>query len=193
MTEREPNFLLPKEERRKTMPVPVELPISQRLRDTDARSTEIAVKPSRRVTLESMKDKIESVEYYYPKAVPHMTIAIAVTATGFAIVGYSTPADPANFNVEYGRELALEQVFRQMWPLEAYLLREEFSKEGRTTNMGDPENTETTDQPGSGAQPQPDDPKNPAEKELEKDNSNDDGDDSDESDEDDDDGDGEAA
>jgi hypothetical protein len=81
-------------------------------------------KTKNRVTLESMLAKIADEEYIHPKSIPHMTICVLTTDNGFALVGKSSPADPDNFNEELGKKFAREDAIRQMWPLEAYLLRE---------------------------------------------------------------------
>jgi hypothetical protein len=49
---------------------------------------------------------------------------VLITDTGYALVGKSTPADAENFDEELGLKFAKEDAIRQMWPLEAYLLRE---------------------------------------------------------------------
>jgi hypothetical protein len=81
-------------------------------------------KTPNRVTLDSMKDKIKGEEYIHPDSIPHMTICVIMLENGFALVGKSTPADAENFNEELGEKFAFEDALRQMWPLEAYLLRE---------------------------------------------------------------------
>lgn len=85
-------------------------------------------KTEHRVTLDSMQAKIADEEFIHPRTMPHMTICILTTDNGFALVGKSTPADPENFNEDLGKKFAREDALRQMWPLEAYLLREILSK-----------------------------------------------------------------
>lgn len=85
-------------------------------------------KSQHRVTLDSMKAKITDEEFLHPRTMPHMTICVLTTDNGFALVGKSTPADPENFDQELGEKFAFEDALRQMWPLEAYLLREILSK-----------------------------------------------------------------
>jgi N4 Gp49/Sf6 Gp66 family protein len=43
------------------------------------------------------------------------------------VIGKSAPADPKNFDRELGREFAKENAIRQLWELEAYLLREKLA------------------------------------------------------------------
>lgn len=84
-------------------------------------------KTEHRVTLDSIKDKIAEVEYHTPALNPTMTIAIAKMANGFVLIGKSAPADPANYNAELGQKFALEDVIRQAWAFEGYLLREKLA------------------------------------------------------------------
>ena len=71
-----------------------------------------------------MLEKITAEEYINPTKMPHMTICVLIVENGFALVGKSTPADPDNYDVALGMKFAKEDAVRQMWPLEAYLLRE---------------------------------------------------------------------
>ncbi|MDX9690550.1 MAG: Gp49 family protein [Alphaproteobacteria bacterium] len=84
-------------------------------------------KTENRVTLESIKDKIAEVEYHSPALNPTMTIAIVKMKNGFVLIGKSAPADPENFNAELGQKFALEDVMRQAWAYEGYLLREKLA------------------------------------------------------------------
>ena len=96
-------------------------PTTLRLGDDEAK----AVQHTRhRVTLDSMVTRIVDIEYIHPESIPHMTIAVVSVNNGFVLVGKSTPADEQNFDEELGKKYAYEDALRQMWPLEAYLLRE---------------------------------------------------------------------
>ena len=81
-------------------------------------------KTRNRVTLESMIAKIVNEEYIHPESIPHMTICVLTTENGYALVGKSVPADPENFDETLGQKFAKEDALRQMWGLEAYLMRE---------------------------------------------------------------------
>ena len=96
------------------------------LRISDQESAAVQ-KTQHRVTLDSMLAKIKGEEYLHPASIPHMTICILLTDNGFALVGKSAPADADNYNEELGNKFAKEDALRQMWPLEAYLLRERLS------------------------------------------------------------------
>lgn len=86
-------------------------------------------KTPNRVAVESLYDKIDSVEYFNPSKVPHMTIAVLVLKNGFVVTGESAPADPGNFDLELGKELAHKAAVVKIWPLEGYLLREKLFAE----------------------------------------------------------------
>lgn len=105
------------------------------LEQEDAKAAAVAVAP--RVTLESMKAKIAA-QYTFTadKALAGcpimdecklLTICVLVLKNGFALIGKSAPASPANFNAELGAEIAYEDALRQIWPLEGYALREQLS------------------------------------------------------------------
>jgi len=81
-------------------------------------------KTPNRVSLESLVAKIRFVDFIFPERHPHMTLCLVTLENGYIVVGKSTPADPDNFNAEIGMRFAKEDALRQVWPLEAYLLRE---------------------------------------------------------------------
>ena len=93
------------------------------LDQTEKKSAEVA-KTKKRVTLQSIKDKLKDTEFFNPKIAPHMTVVIVTMQNGFVLTGTSTPADPENFDEKLGQELAFEDALRQAWPLEAYALLE---------------------------------------------------------------------
>ena len=93
------------------------------LRITDDESKKVQ-KTEHRVSLDSMLEKIVDEEYFWPACIPHATICILVTNNGYALVGKSVPADAENYDKDLGMKFAKEDCIRQMWPLEAYLLRE---------------------------------------------------------------------
>lgn len=90
---------------------------------TDAESAAVAKSPNR-ISLEQIRSKIIDKEFFHPATLPRMTICVLLLENGFAVVGKSTPADGVNFNEELGRKFAYEDAERQVWPLEAYLLRQ---------------------------------------------------------------------
>lgn len=93
------------------------------LSESDRASAAVQKTPNR-VTLESMVARIKHKSFLYPQTIPHMTICVLVLENGFSLVGKSAPADADNFDEELGRRFSYEDALRQMWPLEAYLLRE---------------------------------------------------------------------
>lgn len=96
------------------------------LKATDDRSKAVQKTPWR-VSLDGMKKQVVSVEYLYPASIPHMTIAVVVLKNGYALQGMSAPADPANFDEALGREYAYENAMKELWPLEAYVMRDYLS------------------------------------------------------------------
>lgn len=80
-----------------------------------------------RVTLDSIKEKIDTVEYLYPISAPHFTVAIVTMRNGFISLGQSAPADPENFDKALGQKFALENAIGKMWAFEGYLLCEKLA------------------------------------------------------------------
>ena len=97
------------------------------LRVTDDASKAVQKTPNR-VSLDSMLAKIVSEEFIHPETLPSMTICVLGLRNGFVLVGKSTPADPDNYDEKLGEKFSKEDAIRQMWTLEAYLLREKMSE-----------------------------------------------------------------
>ncbi len=95
--------------------------MSDTLKNWDDQAAAVQKTPNR-VTLEYMTDRIESTEFINPPSVPQLTLAIVKMKNGFAVVGKSAPADPANFNEELGKKFAREDAIRQLWGFEGYAL-----------------------------------------------------------------------
>ncbi len=76
------------------------------------------------VTAPGIEAKILREEFISPESIPHLTICVLVLTNGFAVTGQAAPADPANFDADYGRQLARADAIRKIWPFEGYLLRE---------------------------------------------------------------------
>lgn len=93
------------------------------LDETNERS-KVVQKTPWRVDLASMKLRVASTEYIHPESIPHATIAIVILDNGYALQGWSAPADPSNFNADLGKQYAYEDAMRKMWPLEAYVMRD---------------------------------------------------------------------
>ncbi len=86
----------------------------------------VATKTAPRVTEESIKAKIASVEYIINGDL--LTICIIKVGNGFMVHGVSAPASPSNFDADVGKRYAYDNAFKQLWQLEGYLLREQLSK-----------------------------------------------------------------
>lgn len=87
-------------------------------------SDEVAAKGAkgRRVTLESLKDKVAHSEFWRPEYSPTSTVCALTTTTGYTVFGSSGCADPDNFDAEKGQHFAFEDALRKLWPLEGYRL-----------------------------------------------------------------------
>ena len=53
-----------------------------------------------------------------------LSVCLLVLRNGFAIIGKSAPASPANFDRDLGIKLAYEDAVRQIWPLMGFALRD---------------------------------------------------------------------
>lgn len=82
----------------------------------------VATKVHPRVTEESIKAKIASVEYEVVKG--NGTLCIITMRNGWISTGFSAPADARNFDAEVGKRYAYDNAFKPLWQLEGYLLRE---------------------------------------------------------------------
>lgn len=100
------------------------------LKASDEAAAAVA-KTEDRVTLDSIKNKIASVEIINPKSAATLTLAVVTMENGFTVVGQSACADPNNYNKELGDRLAEDDAIRGIWAHEGYLLRERLSKEGK--------------------------------------------------------------
>lgn len=69
----------------------------------------------------NIKDTIVSAEYQ--KMGAKTVVCLATLRNGFEIVGVGSCVDPANFDVEIGKEVAMENVVEQVWRLEGYRLQ----------------------------------------------------------------------
>ena len=94
---------------------------SVRITDDESKAVQ---KTEHRVSLDSILAKIKFEDYEHPVRHPHMTLCILTLDSGYVVVGKSVPADPENYDKELGIKFAKEDAIRQIWPLEAYLLRE---------------------------------------------------------------------
>lgn len=104
---------------------------SLRLSDDASKAVQ---KTPHRVSLDSIIEKIAHTDYVYPDRHPHMTLAIITMQNGFIFVGKATPADPTNFDEALGKKFAYEDAIRQIWPMEAYLLREKMACQDQTSS-----------------------------------------------------------
>src|SRR5262245_13931105 len=90
----------------------------------------VATKTAPRVTEDSIKGKIFKVDYFTHDV---MTVCIITMCNGFSVVGKSAPASRVNFDAEVGKRYAYDDAFKQLWPLEGYLLRERLHEQQAVT------------------------------------------------------------
>jgi len=101
-------------------------PTTGSLEASDAAAAAVQKTPHR-VTLQSIHDKVETVEYVNPTLAPHFTLAIVKMKNGYVITGQSAPADPANYDKALGEKFSYEDAIRKVWPLEGYQLCEKLA------------------------------------------------------------------
>src|SRR4051812_3679928 len=92
------------------------------LEETKAR---VETKTAPRVTEQSIKDRIATVDYVRYGATT--TLCFITMKNGFVVQGLSACASPANFEPTIGERYAYDNAFKQLWTLEGYLLREKLS------------------------------------------------------------------
>jgi len=88
----------------------------------------VATKTAPRVTEESIKGKIRSVEYH--PILPIGILCVITMENGWVSTGFSAPADARNFDAEVGKRYAYDHAFKPLWQLEGYLLRERLAANG---------------------------------------------------------------
>ena len=74
-----------------------------------------------RVTKESIKELIKSVQYLRPDGTT-LTICVLTLTNNFTVTGESACVSLANFDPELGQKIAYEDAFDKMWQLEGYRL-----------------------------------------------------------------------
>jgi len=78
-------------------------------------------RPHETVTPDKIKSKITDVKYVVNGV---HTICYLTLENGFTVTGQSACAHPDNYNQELGEKIAYDNAFREIWPLEGYLLKE---------------------------------------------------------------------
>ncbi len=80
-------------------------------------------RPERAITVAHLEGKMANKEFHRIGG-GTLTICVVTLANGFQVVGKSACAHPDNYNQELGEKIAYDDAFKQLWPLEGYLLRE---------------------------------------------------------------------
>ena len=88
-----------------------------------------------RVTTDSINAKIKGITTY-PLVGTTITIAVITMENGFTVTGESACADPANFDLEIGKENAVNNAYDKIWMLEGYLLKERLFRDGLAKSEG---------------------------------------------------------
>lgn len=80
-----------------------------------------------RVTREDINAKITDVAFIH---LPNSTVTICsiTLQNGYSVRGESACVDPAEYVESTGRNLAYQNAFDKIWPLEGYLLAEQLNK-----------------------------------------------------------------
>lgn len=78
---------------------------------------------SNRVTLEQIKELLDAAETQEAVFWDKEVVVSYKLLSGFTVLGRGACVDPANFNIEIGRQVARKQVEDQLWQLEGYLLQ----------------------------------------------------------------------
>jgi hypothetical protein len=82
----------------------------------------VATKTAPRVTEESIKEKIDRVDYV--EVGESGMLCVITLKNGWVSTGYSAPADARNYDPEVGKRYSYDNAFKPLWQLEGYLLRE---------------------------------------------------------------------
>jgi hypothetical protein len=78
---------------------------------------------SNRVTLDQIKELLDNAKTQEAVFWEKEVVVSYKLDSGFTVLGRGACVDPANFNIEIGRQVARKQVEDQLWQLEGYLLQ----------------------------------------------------------------------
>lgn len=82
------------------------------------------------VTLDKILGKIKS-ETFTTLPSGKVLVCELVLENGFSVRGEASVVDPANFNLEIGKDISRKDAIDKIWQLEGYLLQEELYKKGK--------------------------------------------------------------
>lgn len=126
------------------------------LEKADEASQRVAKNPGGRVTLQAMKNDVvgmyfvtgaqladvaaalpgdqtlgygiqDGINQQALKSLQVLTLCVVIVTNGYSFVGKSAPADPLNYDPDYGKKLAYDDVIRQMWPVYGFAKRMELA------------------------------------------------------------------
>lgn len=85
----------------------------------------VATKTAPRVTEETIKLKIKSIDYTTLAIGETLgTLCFITMQNGWVSTGFAAPVSTENFDAEVGKRYAYDNAFEPLWQLEGYLLRE---------------------------------------------------------------------
>lgn len=87
----------------------------------------VATKTAPRITEESIKAKIDRVNYFIVGNNGGV-MCVIVMKNGWVSTGFSAPVSPSNFDEDVGKRYAYDKAFAPLWQLEGYLLRTRLSE-----------------------------------------------------------------
>lgn len=87
-------------------------------------------KTAPRITPDHVDSKIVD-EAYFTFPGTTVTVCLLTLENGFSVTGESAAASKENYDEEIGNKIARSNARDKIWALEAYLLREKLSKEGK--------------------------------------------------------------
>lgn len=101
----------------------------------EAKQLEAVAATGNRVTADLIDSKIKGITTY---RLPDTTITVAVITmeNGWMQGGLSACADPANFDEQIGKEMAINNAYDKIWPLEGYQLKERLFRDGLAKSEG---------------------------------------------------------
>lgn len=81
------------------------------------------------VTTQMVDDEIEDAQYFHFRGTT-VTVCCLTLVNGFTVVGKSACANPKNFEVKLGEQLALDDARQQVFALLGFRLRDEMMNVG---------------------------------------------------------------
>lgn len=118
------------EEKHNEEKMDAEITVQQAEAEAEATTTQAKVSEDKygpmAVTAEGMREKIEKVAFVIdPEQLGTLTICAIQMKNGFQVVGKSACVSADKYDEAFGKKLAFDDAFRQLWALEGYALAEQ--------------------------------------------------------------------